>query len=131
DWQSVGKWQNKNVSGGNNAFSEPESLAFKNYVETNKPRAVVAWYSAAGGVFASNCHSGVSPETSTITKKFSDASGYPAHETFDFYEITGDMVNWLAKNNVPAISVLLTNHTDTEWPKNQAGILALFKYYTK
>ncbi|MDO8482154.1 MAG: M14 family zinc carboxypeptidase, partial [bacterium] len=23
DWQSVGKWQNKNVSGGNNAFSEP------------------------------------------------------------------------------------------------------------
>src|SRR3990167_5074446 len=30
DWQSTGKWQNKNVSGGSAAFSEPESQALKN-----------------------------------------------------------------------------------------------------
>jgi uncharacterized protein YneF (UPF0154 family) len=131
DWQTSGTWQNKTVSGGSNAFSEPESLAIKNYIETNKPSAVVVWYSSAGGVFASNCHNGVSTETTAITKTYADASGYPAYASFDFYAITGDMVNWLAKNNIPAISVLLTNHTDTEWIKNQKGIEALLKYYAQ
>lgn len=131
DWQAEGKWQTKTVSGGTAAFSEPESKAVKNYVETNKPTAVVVWYSAAGGVFASSCHNGVSNETNAITKKFADVSGFPAYQSFDFYATTGDMVNWLAKNNIPAISVLLTNHTDTEWAKNKAGIEALLKYYAK
>ena len=131
DWQSTGKWQSKTVSGGSEAFSEPESQAFKNYVEKNKPVAVVAWYSAAGGVYASSCHNGVSAETNKLTKTYSVASGYPAYETFDFYAITGDMINWVAKNNIPAISVLLTNHTSTEWTKNQAGIIAVLKSYAK
>ena len=129
DWQSNAKWQNTPVSGGSAVFSEPESLAIKSYIETQKPKAVVVWYSAAGGVYASNCHNGVSTETNAITKKFASASGYPAYQSFDFYATTGDMVNWLAKINVPAISVLLTNHTDTEWTKNQKGIDALLKYY--
>ncbi|OHA25949.1 MAG: hypothetical protein A3C06_01860 [Candidatus Taylorbacteria bacterium RIFCSPHIGHO2_02_FULL_46_13] len=131
DWQSTGTWQNKTVSGGSAAFSELESQAIKNYVETNKPTAVVVWYSAAGGVYSSNCHNGVSAETTVITKKFADASGYPAYESFDFYTTTGDMTNWLAKGNITAISVLLTNHTDTEWTKNLAGIQALLTYYRK
>lgn len=131
DWQSSATWQNKTVSGGSKAFSEPESLAIKNYIEKNKPTAVVVWYSSAGGVYASNCHNGVSSETNIITKTYSDASGYPAYKDFNFYEITGDMVNWLAKNNIPAISVLLTNHTDTEWTKNQKGIEAILKYYSQ
>jgi hypothetical protein len=129
DWQSVGKWQNKNVSGGTAAFSEPEAVAIKNYVEANNPRAVVVWYSAAGGVFASSCHNGVLAETKTLTSLFAKASGYRAYENFNFYEITGDMVNWLAKNEIPAISVLLTNHTDTEWSKNRAGIEAVIKHF--
>lgn len=131
DWQASGKWQSKTVSGGSEAFSEPESLALKNYVETNKPAAVVVWYSAAGGVYASSCHNGVSPETNTLTKTFAKASGYSAYESFDFYATTGDMVNWLAKNNIPAISVLLTNHTSTEWTKNEAGIKAVLELYSK
>ena len=41
------------------------------------------------------------------------------------------MVNWFAKEKIPAISVLLTNHTDTDWSKNLSGIKALFKYYAE
>ncbi|MEK7185219.1 MAG: M14 family metallopeptidase [Patescibacteria group bacterium] len=131
DWQTEGKWQNKTVSGGSAAFSESESLAIKNYVEANEPDAVVVWYSAVGGVFASSCHNGVSTETRTLTNTFAKSSGYKAYESFNFYEITGDMVNWLAKKEIPAISVLLTNHTDTEWTKNKAGIEAVLKHYSK
>lgn len=129
DWQAVGKWQNRDVSGGTSAFSEPESQAIQKYVTANKPTAVIVWYSSAGGVFSSSCHNGVSTATKSLTQMFSKASGYPAHESFNFYEITGDMVNWLAKNDIPAISVLLTNHTDTEWSKNKAGVDAVLKAY--
>ncbi len=131
DWQTQGVWQTKKVSGGAKAFSEPESQAIKKYVEANKITAAVVWYSAGGGVYASNCHNGVSPITTTLTKKFADASGYPAHQSFDFYETTGDMVNWLAKNDIPAISVLLTNHSSTDWTKNKAGVEAILKFYAK
>lgn len=129
DWQAKGVWQTKTVSGGTAAFSEPESAAMKKYIEGNKPSAVVVYYSAGGGVFASSCHNGVSAETNTLTKTYAKASGYKAYQSFDFYATTGDMVNWLAKNNIPAISVLLTDHTSTEWTKNQAGIDAVLKYY--
>ena len=131
DWQATGKWQSHTVSGGTAAFSEPESLAMKNYITTQNPTAVIVWYSAAGGVYSSSCHAGVLAETKKLTSLFAKASGYPAFETFDYYAITGDMVNWLAKENIPAISVLLTNHNDTEWTKNLAGIQALLKNYAK
>lgn len=129
NWQSTGTWQNKDVSGGSKVFSEPESQAIKNYIDTKKPKAVIVWYSAAGGVYASNCNNDILNETSVITKIYADAAGYPSFEEFDSYSITGDMVNWLAKINIPAISVLLTNHQDTEWNKNKAGIEAILNHY--
>lgn len=129
EWQENATWQNKTVSGGRAPFSEPESLAFKNFVEANKPDLAVVWYSAVGGVFASNCRNGVLPETSEATNIYAKASGYRAYEEFNFYEITGDMTNWLAKIKIPAISVLLTNHRDVEWDKNLKGIQALFGHY--
>ena len=131
DWKEKGVWQNKPVDGGDMPFSEPESEAIKNYVDKNDPSGVVVWYSAAGGVFASNCHGGVLSETNVIMRAYAEASGYPASNSFDFYATTGDMTNWLAKNLTPAISILLTNHTDTEWTKNLAGIKAVLEYYGK
>jgi hypothetical protein len=99
------------------------------YVTEHEPTAVVVWYSAVGGVFSSNCYNGVLPETATLTNLYAQASGYKAYKEFDFYEITGDMVNWLAKERIPAISVLLTTHTAVEWDKNRAGIEAILAYY--
>ena len=131
DWKATGTWQNTKVSGGSAPFSEPESKALQAYVTAHTPTAVVEWFSSAGGVYSSSCGNGISSETSAITKVYADASGYPSHKNYDFYNVTGDMVNWFAKNNIPAISVLLTDHTSTEWTKNQAGVDALLVHYTK
>ena len=131
DWKATGIWQSTKVSGGSAPFSEPESKALKTYITAHKPTAVVEWFSSAGGVYSSHCGGTVSAETAAITNVYADASGYPAYKEFNSYEITGDSVNWLAKNNIPAISVLLTNHTDTEWAKNKAGIDALLAHYAK
>ena len=131
NWQSKGVWQKVTVDAGSKVFSEPESQAFKNYIETNKPVAVVTWYSAVGGVFTSKCNDDILAETKTLASKYAEASGYKANDSFDYYKTSGDMSNWLAKKEVPAIAVLLTNHQDTEWSKNLAGVKALIKYYTK
>jgi hypothetical protein len=131
DWNENATWQNRSVEPGTGAFSEPESQAFRDYIEANEIEAVVVWYSAAGGVFASSCHNGVSEDTKTLTDLYSEASGYRAYQEFNFYEITGDMVNWLARENIPAISVLLTTHDVIEWDKNLKGIEALFNHYAE
>jgi len=130
-WKETGTWQNKTVSAGTEAFSEPESQAIKSYITTQKPQAVVVWYSSAGGIYTSNCNGTVLAETKTLARIFAEASNYPNEGEFTSYEINGDMVNWLAKKSIPAISVLLTNHTDTEKNKNQAGVKAILKHYSK
>lgn len=131
DWQSVSKWKTQDVSGGTAAFSEPEAVAFKNYVAANNPDLVIGWYSAAGGVFASACHDDVLAKTTEITKLYADASGYKAYEDFDFYTVTGDMMNWLAKENTPAISVLLSTHESTDWSQNLKGLKAILNKYAQ
>lgn len=129
EWQAKGTWKDREVSGGSAPFSEPEAQALRDYVNANTLEAVVVWYSSAGGVYASNCNEGVLPQTSELTKLYATAAGYSANEEFDFYEITGDMVNWLAKENIPAISVLLTNADAVEWDKNKRGVEAMFELY--
>ena len=131
DWQSVGMWQSREVDGGASAFSEPESMAIRNYVTRNNVEAAVVYYSSAGGVFASSCFNGILSETRDLTNAYADASGYPAYEEFDFYEVTGDMVNWLAGIEIPAISILLSNHDDIEESKNIRGIKAVLDYYAE
>ena len=131
DWQSKGTWQSREVSGGSKVFSEPESQALRDYVNSHTIAGAVVWYSAAGGVYASTCHSDILAKTSDMVQTYAKASEYPAHESFDYYEITGDAVNWLAKNNIPAISILLTTHDNTEWEKNKAGIIALLNSFTE
>ncbi len=131
EWKQSGTWKNKTVSGGSQPFSEAETKALQLYVAKYKPHAVIAWYSAAGGVYASQCGDTTLPTTLSMTKTFAQASGYTPHEVFDYYEITGDMVNWFAKQNIPAISVLLSNYGDTELSKNKAGITAILTSLSK
>lgn len=131
EWQASGTWQNRTVSGGTAAFSEPEARAIRDYVASRDITAAVVYYSSAGGVYASNCLNGVLPETTTITETYAAAAGYPAYQEFDYYEITGDMVNWMAAEQIPAISVLLSNHTSTELAKNTAGLESLIEFYSQ
>lgn len=131
EWQPESKWQSRTVDGGDAPFSEPESQALRDYVNANTPDAAVAFYSAAGAVYTSSCGDDVMAETEDIMNTYADASGYEAAGLFDAYQISGDMVNWMAKQDIPAISVLLSNHQDVEWGQNQAGVDAFLNYYAE
>ena len=129
NWQSTGQWRSQEVDGGEAPFSEPESRALRDYVESNEIAAAVVYYSAAGGVYTSSCNSGVLGETAELMNTYADASGYPAEGSFDAYEVTGDATDWMAKQGVPAISVIMETHTDTEWSKNRNGFEALLERF--
>jgi hypothetical protein len=129
EWSSEATWQNRQVSGGNAPFSEPEAVAIQEYVDMYNPAAAVVWFSAEGKVYPSACGDTPSNASVTLAATYANSADYPVEAEFDAYAITGDMVNWMAKEGVPAISVLLSNHQDTEWSKNRAGIEAVINAY--
>jgi len=129
EWKATGTWRSQTVSGGSAPFSEPEAAAIRDYVEKNKPTAAVVWFSAEGKVYPSACGGKPSAESTTLASTYAKGAGYATDEVFDAYAITGDMVNWFAKQNIPAISVLLTDHKSAEWEKNKAGFEAMLATY--
>lgn len=128
-WQPKSVWRSYEVSAGSRPFSEPESVAIRDFVLANKPSAVIFWHSQSGSVYASECRSGILPQTLSIMNLYARASGYKPNETFDAYETTGDADSWLAKIGIPSITVELTTHEDVEWESNLSGVKALLKYY--
>lgn len=130
-WKPKSTWRNATVSAGTKAFSEPEAAAIRDFVTAQKPDAFVFWHSQANAVYASECENGILPETRTIMNAYAKAAGYPAIDTFDAYEVTGDAEGWLASINIPAITVELKTHETIEWEKNLLGIQALFRYFSE
>jgi len=129
NWQPKGVWRQKEVSAGTAAFSEPESVAIRDFVLRNNPAAVVFWHSQSNAVYGSMCNGDMPAKTREILNAYAAASGYPAVDTFTQYQVTGDATDWLASMNIPAITVELATHQDIEWKKNLAGINVLIKYF--
>ncbi|MCX6702187.1 MAG: M14 family metallopeptidase [Candidatus Zambryskibacteria bacterium] len=130
-WQPKSIWQEKVVSAGSEAFSEPESQVLKNFILENNPDAVIFWHSQSGSVYASKCEAGVLSGTLDIMNVYAKASGYSAVETFDAYATSGDAEGWLASIGIPAITVELKTHETIELEQNLSGVKALFEYYSQ
>lgn len=129
NWKPKSMWRGNSVSGGTEAFSEPESQTIRDYVLKEKPSAVVFWHSQSNAVYASECKNGILPDTLAIMDAYAKASGYAPVKSFDAYEITGDAEGWLASIGIPAITVELKTHETVEWKQNLAGITALLGTY--
>lgn len=128
-WKPKSTWKGKVVSAGTSAFSEPETVAIRDFVSTYAPAGAIFWHSKANAVYASECEYGILPKTLDIMNVYSQASGYGAIKTFDAYEVSGDVEGWLASINIPAITVELKTHETIEFEQNLAGIKAVLKYY--
>jgi predicted deacylase len=130
-WQPKSTWQSKTVSAGNSPFSEPETIAVKDFIRKHNPAAVVFWHSKSNGVYASKCTTGILDETLTLMNTYSLASGYPAIKTFDAYKVTGAAEDWLASIGIPAITVELSSHETVEFQENIAGLKAVLSQYAR
>lgn len=128
EWAATAVWRNQAVSGGDQPFSEPETVALRDYILAQQPAAVVFWHSAANGVFAAGCP-GIEPRSLALAQLYGRAASYPVYERFSAYAITGDAGDWLATQNIPSISVELVNHEADDWPQNLAGMQALLQHF--
>lgn len=124
DWAPTSMWRDQEVSGGTQAFSEPEAQAIRDYVSDVNVQGAIVWFASEGKVYPSACAGEPSVASINLAQTFAQAANYEYGEKFDSYEINGDMVNWMADQGIPAISVLLTDRSATEFNKNQAGVMA-------
>ena len=130
-WQAKSTWKGHAVSAGTKAFSEPESTALRDFFLAQHPSGVIFWHSQANAVYASECKSGILPNTLLLMNTYAKAAGYSAVKSFDAYTVTGDAEGWLASVGVPAITVELKTHQSTEWDRNLLAIKALLNHYRK
>ena len=127
-WEPEATWRNQQVSGGSEPFSEPESVALRDYLLAQQPEAVIFLHSAANGVFAAGC-----PQTDLnsmlLAQAYGEATNYPVYERFTSYPITGDAGDWLTMQGITTITIELFDHQSIEWTRNLSGMLAVLDYY--
>ncbi|MCB9811198.1 MAG: hypothetical protein H6779_03430 [Candidatus Nomurabacteria bacterium] len=129
-WKPTSTWRGKEVDAGDNAFSEPEAAALRNFVEKTDPAAVVFWHSQANAVYASECENGILPETLSLMNTYANAALYKSVDSFDAYPISGDAEGWLASIGIPAITVELSSREGMDWSKNKKGFEAVVGLYS-
>jgi predicted deacylase len=130
DWAATSKWRDQDVSGGATPYSEPEAASIRDYVSEINAVGAIVWFAAEGKVYPSACEKTPSNASVALAATFASAAGYGVEAEFDAYTINGDMVNWMASEGIPAISVLLTDRSGIEWDKNEAGVKAALELLT-
>jgi hypothetical protein len=127
-WSPSAYWRDQSIDPGDYAFSEPESVALRDFILRRAPAAVVFWHSAANYVFASGC-GGTWQPSRELAERYAAAAGYETRAYWTAYPITGDAADYLASRRIPAISVELSTHESLDWEQNLAGVLALLEHY--
>ena len=129
DWAQDTVWGSTRVQGGGGRgpYSEMESFVLRNYILDQPPQVAIFLHSAAGGIFPGRCNGNQVPDTIRLAEVYSAGSGYPLREGFNAYVITGESSDSLNLWGIPAFTVELYNHTDTDFTENVSGLLALFE----
>jgi murein DD-endopeptidase MepM/ murein hydrolase activator NlpD len=108
--------------GGPHPFSEPESIALRDFL--SDAWLAVFYHSAAEAIFVDTCRHHL--PSARLAQVLSEATGYPVPaEGWIGYPITGDVADYLAGEGVAAVTVELTDFEDPEFERNLAGVQAL------
>jgi hypothetical protein len=130
DWKASAEYSGGKVSGGSKAFSEAESQALKSFTEQKRVDAVILYFAseAGGKVYAESCKNQFANETAGLTKAYSSGAEYAYSTTYTASNNTGEIGDWFATQNIPAISILLNDKVNTEFNKNLKGLEAVISY---
>ena len=119
-------------SGGPTPFSEPETVALRDFILDESPAAVVIWYArASGGLVSPGGCGPLSLVSDAAAAAYGRGSGYRVENFGDLpgTVVNGDATNWLDSVGIPAVSVLLPSLITTDWSNNLNGILAVMAEY--
>ena len=134
NWQPTSTFGggSQTVSGGTAAFSEPETVALRDFFLEVKPAAVIFYEARAseGRVYMSNCFDNLGGSRQ-LSDAFRSGSGYSTAGSVAMGD--GEAGDWLASQDVPAIFVLLPTSdsvTSQEWQRNLDGIMSVIEFYS-
>ncbi|MBK8986000.1 MAG: protein kinase [Chloroflexi bacterium] len=116
--------------GGPAAFSEPETRALAEFIQTVDARAVVFWEArTTNGLSSPGACDGPSQVSVPLAQSYGIAAGYPIadFENLTNQTLNGDGTNWLDGQGIPAIAVILPDYVTVDWRDNLAGIRAVLR----
>jgi hypothetical protein len=116
DWPRAGCWTQTYVTGGTGPGSEPETKALTAFIREHPIDAVINYHSAVLGIFSG----GLPPDDYSIrlAQAVAAVTTYPYPPIDTGCEYTGGFTDWANENNIAALDVELTDHTNTDYEMN-------------
>ena len=115
-WSGVACWNRLPVTAGEFPFSEPETQALSAFLLAHPVDALISYHSAALGIFSGGKTD--DPASQHLARTLSAVSGY-AYPPIDYgCEYTGQFIDWAILQGSAAVTIELTNHTDTDYAIN-------------
>ncbi|MCP4428718.1 MAG: hypothetical protein GY803_29885, partial [Chloroflexi bacterium] len=121
NWSADAAWRNQSINGGSEAFSEPETVALRDFVQRVEP-ALVILFEARGEMVVPGVCDGESVSEG-VTAVYAEAAGYEAG-IISLSAVTGDASDWLDSQGITAVAPLLADYETVDWEANLAGIEA-------
>ena len=115
-WQPDGCWSYLPIHGGEQPFSEPETVALRNFIANNNIEAIISYHSAALGIFAGGMPS--NPISLSLAEAVSLVALYTFPPQDTGCEMTGQFIDYTASHGIPSLDIELANHRDTDFEIN-------------
>lgn len=121
NWSSTAEWRSTAINPGAFAFSEPEAQALQDFFLNLQPEAVIFWEARGELVVPGRCGNQFHSDSQRLASVYGARSGYE----FGYitgYSITGDVADWLDRQGIAAIAILLSGYTNDDWNRNLRGL---------
>jgi hypothetical protein len=105
-----GSW----ITAGDHPFSEPETIALRDFLLNNRVDALISYHSAMSNIFAGGTPT-TDPASDSLARTLSAVSFYlypPVNDPGCQY--TGQMADWAAGNSIAAVDIELTDHSSSD-----------------
>ncbi|MCJ7717744.1 MAG: M14 family metallopeptidase [Anaerolineales bacterium] len=123
EWPRIGCWDYIPITGGTAPASEPETRALMAFIKAHDLQAFISYHSAALGIFPGG--QPLDPGSLSLAESLAAVSDYPYPPIEAGCAYTGQLIDWVSDQGIPAVDIELTNHQDSDFPENLA-ILSVF-----
>lgn len=123
EWPRAGCWDYIPITGGTAPASEPETRALMSFIKAHEFQAFISYHSSALGIFPGG--QPPDPGSLSLAESIAAVSDYPYPPIEAGCAYTGQLIDWVSDQGIPAIDIELTNHQDSDFAENLA-ILSVF-----
>lgn len=114
DWDRKGCFNYAYLTAGEFPFSEPETIALRDFLLNNRADAIISYHSAMSAIFAGG-RPEPDPASDDLARTLSAVSLYLYPSTNDpGCQYTGQLIDWASANGIAAVDVELTDHQSND-----------------